>query len=355
MGLLKEPTHPYQPNTASPYSAELEAARKLFDAQIDDQTGWEPVGDKDDVHMEKKTLGGQGEASGIPLVRGTCTIENATTDQIVPIIQSPGIRKKWDPRFDTAWILRRFSASSYEFYSLGNSPPGMSWIINPRDLSGIHQSYVGGNKDGGLGENKEVILIQSGVVDNERAPEQRGRTRMKLTLSGWRLTPQGQDVRITYLCKVHLGGAIPEKMVATVIQDLPVCAGKVRNTYYEYGYPPYLVTSESAGEPQVIQQTEFFHFGSSKNGEHVPLKNDKHWHLHFTGKAGARFEIKYDHTRMYAQEGGVHHVIKGDGKDGVTAVDDANGTISIQLGQNADGKNIEFIIQPHTGSAKQRR
>ena len=44
--------------------------------------------------------------------------------------------------------------------------------------------------------------MQVGVKDDERASEQSGRTRMKLSLSGWRLRPQGDDVKVTYIVKV---------------------------------------------------------------------------------------------------------------------------------------------------------
>ena len=45
-------------------------------------------------------------------------------------------------RFETAWIQRRFSETSYQFYSLGNSPPGLAWLINPRDLVGSKENIT---------------------------------------------------------------------------------------------------------------------------------------------------------------------------------------------------------------------
>ena len=107
-------------------------------------------------------------------------IENATTDKIVPLVQVPGIRQCWDSRFETAWIIRRFTPLGYEFYSLGNSPPGLGWFINPRDLAGMSQIYVAGNPDGQMGKNEEVVIIQVSIIDKERCSEVRGRTRMKL-------------------------------------------------------------------------------------------------------------------------------------------------------------------------------
>ena len=138
--------------------------------------------------------------SGFRKTRGSCIIENATTDQIVTLVQVPGIRKKWDSRFETAWIIRRFTPLGYEFYSLGtldrdlvppvltkfhtffpgNSPPGLGWFINPRDLAGMSQIYVAENPDGQLGKNEEIVAIQVSVIDKERCSEVRGRTRMDL-------------------------------------------------------------------------------------------------------------------------------------------------------------------------------
>lgn len=349
MPLLKSPVHPYAPDTRSPYTAELAKARELFDREIDNTEGWEDLGDKDDVRLEKKIETGE-DASSIPLVRGTCIVQNATTDELVPIIQTPGVRKKWDPRFETAWIVRRFSDISYEFYSLGNMPPALKWLIWPRDICGVHQTYVDGKADdSGLGQNKEIVLMQTSVKDDERASSQSGKTRMTITLSSFRLTPQGKDVKVTYLVKVSLGGSIPAAMVAAVIVDLPLCAGKVRNTYEKYGYPPYVKHDSQDPKERSILQTDFFHFGSTKNDVHVPLKNDKNWHLHMTGKTGGNFKILYDRRTMYGKEGGVHFHIMGDGKDGVVVVDDGNGVMNVRVGEHANGKTFEIIVQPHNG------
>lgn len=83
---------------------------------------------------------------------------------------------------------------------------------------------------------------------------------------------------------------------------------------------------------------------------HEPLVNDKHWHLNMTGVNNGHFEIKYDIKRMYAKEGGVHVTIRGPGEDGITHVDDGQGTIVVRVGEKADGKNFEIIVSP-LGSA----
>lgn len=77
-----------------------------------------------------------------------------------------------------------------------------------------HQQYYEGKKDESLaGQGKEIILIQTGVKDDERASEQSGRTRMKLSLSGWRLQPQGDDVKVTYIVKVRTACHFPHSVI----------------------------------------------------------------------------------------------------------------------------------------------
>lgn len=79
-----------------------------------------------------------------------------------------------------AWILQRFTPLAYSFFSLGNSPPGLGWLIQPRDLCGMSQIFVAGDPNGQLGQNQEVVIIQVSVKDDKRCSEQRGKTRMSL-------------------------------------------------------------------------------------------------------------------------------------------------------------------------------
>lgn len=115
--------------------------------------------------------------------------------------------------------------------------------------------------------------------------------------------------------------------------------------FFAVGAPPYLIHSDPHGT-RSIEQCHFFHYGSSKNGIHEPLPNDKHFHLHMTGINGGDFEIRYDIKRMYAPEGGVHVTVRGNGKDGVNIVNDGQGTVYVKVGEKADQKTFEIIISP---------
>lgn len=65
-----------------------------------------------------------------------------------------------------------------------------------------------------------------------------------------------------------------------------------------------------------------------------------------TGVRDGHFEIRYDIKRMYAAEGGVHVTVRGNGKDGVTYVNDGQGTVYVKVNERADGKTFEIILSP---------
>lgn len=126
-----------------------------------------------------------------------------TTDALVGVIQLAGMRKLWDAvstclcpisdtrecplilkyahqRFADLWLLRRFSRNVYQWYLLQKPPPGLGWLINPRDCTGISTSYFDGDSDGLLGGHKEIVLAQASTIDDQRAPVVRNRTRMNM-------------------------------------------------------------------------------------------------------------------------------------------------------------------------------
>lgn len=99
-----------------------------------------------------------------------------TSEQFLATIQLPGMRKRWDPRFETGFVLERFARRSYSFYSLMK---GMGWLVYPRDICGQQQIFEA--------DNGEIVVIQTSIVDTDLAPEQSGKTRATLDVSGWQL------------------------------------------------------------------------------------------------------------------------------------------------------------------------
>ena len=74
-------------------------------------------------------------------------------------------------------MLARYNRSSFAFYTVMK---GMSWIVYPRDIVGV-QASSDGDAEG------ERLVVQTSVEEQEWAPEQKGKTRATLTLSGWQL------------------------------------------------------------------------------------------------------------------------------------------------------------------------
>jgi hypothetical protein len=58
---------------------------------------------------------------------------------------------------------------------------GMGWLVYPRDIVGIQKNF------GGEKENGERTIIQTSVEELDLAPEQKGKTRATLKVSGWNL------------------------------------------------------------------------------------------------------------------------------------------------------------------------
>lgn len=97
---------------------------------------------------------------------------------------------------------------------------GLSWIVYPRDIVGVQRNY---RKDE---ENQEIFVIQTSVQEDELAPEQPGKTRATLTVSGWHLEPQAEGLKVTYIVKISLNGSIPSAMVTKIAMEIPSCIGR---------------------------------------------------------------------------------------------------------------------------------
>lgn len=99
-------------------------------------------------------------------------------------MQLPGMRKLWDQRFESGHMLARYDRTSFAFYTVMK---GMGWLVYPRDIVGIQRNYH--PEDGS--EKGERMIIQTSIEEPEWAPEQKGKTRATLTVSGWRFTCVG--------------------------------------------------------------------------------------------------------------------------------------------------------------------
>jgi hypothetical protein len=52
---------------------------------------------------------------GVPYVKGKCLVKDVTTDEFVGVILLEGMRKSWDPRFESGSIVSR-SVRKFSFH-----------------------------------------------------------------------------------------------------------------------------------------------------------------------------------------------------------------------------------------------
>jgi len=113
---------------------------------------------------------------GLPFVKGECLVKDCTPEAFgLGVVQSPGMRKLWDPRTEMGFMLERYSATTVMFYALTK---GKKYIASPRDIVGVQRNYTDP-------EDGTLRMVQTSVTDEEKGPEQSGTTRADLVLSGW--------------------------------------------------------------------------------------------------------------------------------------------------------------------------
>ncbi|GAA5821901.1 hypothetical protein JCM10212_002452 [Sporobolomyces blumeae] len=319
------PAVPSYPDDSA-HAAELEAARELMERELASPNDeWEDQGEREGVQLWKKV--DPENPYAVPTVKGETVVENATTDSLLGgTILLPGMRKLWDARFVDGFQLARYSRHSFLFYS---EMKGMGWLVYPRDIVGVQRNY--GTEVGG-----ERTIIQTSVVEDETAPEQKGKTRATLKVSGWKLVPEGNNVRLTYIVNIALNGSIPYAMVSMVATETPLCTGRVRDVYYEHGYAPFVRLS--ADDLSLTFQTESFSDPpATPDGPHA---REYRCTLTTGSKTGESFEIEYDVKRMYS-EGGVKVDVEG---EGVEVEDDGKGTVKVTTKE--EGQNVTIVISP---------
>lgn len=97
------------------YAEALETALKLLN-DLESSTQWENLPEREEVQLSKIT--NAEDPSGVPITRGSTIVEGVSPLELTGVIQLPGMRKKWDPRLEDGFPIRRFSQSSFEIYSV---------------------------------------------------------------------------------------------------------------------------------------------------------------------------------------------------------------------------------------------
>ncbi|GAA5870478.1 hypothetical protein JCM16303_002019 [Sporobolomyces ruberrimus] len=327
---VERPTRPAAsdyPNTFA-HSKKLEEAKELFEKELaSPESEWEDQGEREGVRLWKKV--DPENPYAVPTVKGETIVEGVTSDAFLGgVIQLPGMRKLWDGRFVDGFQIARYSRTSFCFYS---EMKGMGWLVYPRDIVGIQKNY------GGETENGERTVIQTSIEETDLAPEQKGKTRATLKVSGWSLIPEGDNLRVVYIVNIALNGSMPYAMVNMVATETPLCTARSRDVYYEHGYAPFVRLTPASEEPSIIFQTEAF-------SDPPAVADDAHPREYRCGittgsKTGESFEIEYDTKRMYKE--GINVATEGEGVD---VEDDGKGRVKVTTKDS--GKNVTIVITP---------
>lgn len=317
-------------------AAALEKAKAQYAEQNDPSkdSEWEDVGEREDVKLYKKT--NPENAYDVPIVKGVTVVENATPSQILAVIQQPGMRKKWDPRFDNATQLERYGPQQYAFYTWMKSP---SYFVWARDIVGVQENII---SDGG--DHIQVIQTSSDADQyiDEAGSYSKSRTRATLEVSAWDLTKQGNDTKLEYVVKIHLNGSLPTSVVSMVATETPMCVGRVRDVYYTYGHLPYDAAWEEGGKSAGNSVLVYSEYEDGDGTE--ATSGEKKWTIWYHANGEDTLKFKFDNSKLYSS---LHVAVEGDAASDVTAeVDQAAGVVTAKVAEGAKGKGFSLVFTP---------
>ncbi|KAF9102563.1 hypothetical protein BGX29_004440 [Mortierella sp. GBA35] len=172
--------------------------------------------------------------AGLPMLRAEGVITGGwTVEQINAVIESSGCRQIWDERFDNLSIAETFNSNEYLFHV---ALQGIGSLTG-RDLAGV--TIV--DRDP---QTSALYNVSTSVLDST-IPEDPGRIRALLELSGWSLRPtfdgQGNtvSVNITFVIQIDIRGTLPTSVVKSLTASMMTTVSRLNQFINKSGYPPY--------------------------------------------------------------------------------------------------------------------
>ncbi|KAI1319219.1 hypothetical protein EDD11_004613 [Mortierella claussenii] len=160
--------------------------------------------------------------AGLPMLRGEGTITGGwTVEQINAVIESSGCRQVWDERFENMSIAETFNHNEYLFHI---SLRGVGSLTDP--------------------QTSALYNVSTSVLD-PTIPEDPGRIRAMLELSGWSLRPtfdgQGNTVavNVTFVIQIDIRGNLPSSVVKSMTSSMTMAVSRLNQFINKSGYPPF--------------------------------------------------------------------------------------------------------------------
>jgi len=319
--MATEPDRPAVPDyPTDAHAAEIDRARKYIeDALAGNGDDWQDQGERDDVKLSRRL--NPADPYAVPTVKGETLVEGATTDELISVIMLPGMRFQWDPRFEGGHMLRRFNMRRFSFYTCMK---GMGWLVYQRTIVGV-QAVIREETN-----NAEIMIVQTSIDDDELAPAEDYKVRANLTAAAWILKPVDGGVQLTYIVSISLAGGIPATMTSMLATEIPTCAGRVRDVYYEKGYAPRIALVDPAHQSTTIFQTEKWDAGSKTWTTNVTASSGEHGHFVIAADTKHGYDVK----------------LSGDAASGAKVEDDGKGHIVISFDSSVDKKRLDVAITP---------
>ncbi|GJJ73715.1 hypothetical protein EMPS_06073 [Entomortierella parvispora] len=172
--------------------------------------------------------------AGLPMLRGEGVITGGwTVEQINAVIESSGCRQIWDERFENLSIAETFNSNEYLFHvtlrGIGS--------LTGRDLAGV--TII--DRDP---QTSALCNVSTSVLD-PTIPEDPGRIRAMLELSGWSLRPTFDNhgntvsVSVTFVIQIDIRGTLPTSVVKSMTSSMMTAVSRLNQFINKTGYPPY--------------------------------------------------------------------------------------------------------------------
>ncbi|KAF9353636.1 hypothetical protein BGX26_008616 [Mortierella sp. AD094] len=191
---------------------------------------WRAISSENGFKSYSRVISG----AGLPMLRGEGTITGGwTVEQINAVIESSGCRQVWDERFENMSIAETFNHNEYLFHV---SLLGVGSMTG-RDLAGV--TII--DRDP---QTSSLFNVSTSVLD-PTIPEDPGRIRAMLELSGWSLRPtfdgQGNtlSVNVTFVIQIDIRGNLPSSVVKSMTSSMSTAVSRLNQFINKSGYPPF--------------------------------------------------------------------------------------------------------------------
>ncbi|KAG0040355.1 hypothetical protein BGZ82_003361 [Podila clonocystis] len=191
---------------------------------------WRAISSENGFKAYSRVISG----AGLPMLRGEGTITGGwTVEQINAVIESSGCRQIWDDRFDNLSIAETFNHNEYLFHI---TLKGVGSLTG-RDLAGV--TII--DRDP---QSSALYNVSTSVLD-PTIPEDPGRIRAMLELSGWSLRPtfdgQGNtvSVNVTFVIQIDIRGTLPSSVVKSMTSSMTMAVSRLNQFINKVGYPPF--------------------------------------------------------------------------------------------------------------------